>query len=125
MDSIPRPELEPNVLDDVVIVTQTLEKHLLVLEEVFKRLSGVNLMVKFEKCQFCRDQMLYLSYEVDEHEFSVDPGKVQAMFDIPTLLHLKGLVMLVPHRWYHRFVIDFASIVAPITSELNKSAKLV
>lgn len=127
MDSILGPDLEPNVfvyLDDVVIVTQTFEKHLSVLEEVFRRLREANLTISFEKCQFCRPQMRYLGYVVDKHGLHVDPDKVQAMLDIPSPKGVGDVRRILgTFSWYRRFVPDFASIVAPITALLKKSTK--
>lgn len=48
MDKVLGPELEPHVfvyLDDVVVVTQTFEKHLEILKEVLKRLRAANLTI--------------------------------------------------------------------------------
>lgn len=86
IDRVLGPKLEPFVfvyLDDVVIVTQTLEHHLVVLEEVFERLREANLTVSWEKCQFCRPEMKYLGYVVDRNGLHVDPDKVRAMLELP------------------------------------------
>lgn len=46
-------------LDDLVIVSESFEEHLEILEVVVKRLSDANLTINFEKCQFCRPELKY------------------------------------------------------------------
>lgn len=78
--------LEPFVfvyLDEVMIYIQTFEKHLEVLDEVFKRLREANLTVNFGKCHFCKRNMNYLCYVVDRKGLYVDPDKVKAMIELP------------------------------------------
>ncbi|KAG5871033.1 hypothetical protein JTB14_010584 [Gonioctena quinquepunctata] len=75
IDRVLGPELEPHVfvyLDDVVVVTQTFEKHVSVLDEVFRRLREANLTVSLEKCHFCRPEMKYLGHVVDRNGLHVD-----------------------------------------------------
>lgn len=127
IDSVLGPELEPFVfvyLDDVVIVTQSFDKHVEVLEEVFKRLREANLTVSFEKCQFCRPSMRYLGYVVDRQGLHVDAQKVEAMLKLPVPRTVKEVRrVLGTFSWYRRFVPDFATIVSPLTALLKKSRK--
>lgn len=90
-------------LDDVVIVTHTFEKHLEVLEEVFRRLKEAGLTVSLEKCQFCGPQLRYLDYVV----LHVDPKKLQAILRLPAPKDVTELrKVLGTFSWYRRFVPD-------------------
>lgn len=87
IDTVLGPELEPNVfvyLVNIVVITQIFEKHLAVLEEVFRRLREANLTVSFGKCKFCRAEMEFLGYVVDKNGLRVNPDKVKAMLEIQT-----------------------------------------
>lgn len=129
IDRVLGADLEPFVfvyLDDVVIVTPTFEKHLEVLEEVFRRLREAHLTVSLEKCQFCRPSMKYLGYVVDRFGLHVDPDKVKAMLDIPSPKSVTEVRRVVGvFSWYRRFIPEFSSIVAPITGLLRKSQRFV
>lgn len=106
IDGVLGMDLEPFVfvyLDDVVIITQTFEKHLEVVQEVFNRLKRAGLTVRREKCQFCVHEMKYLGYVVDKDGLHVDPDKVSAILQIPTP--------------------DFSTLVAPISRLMQKNVK--
>lgn len=127
IDNVLGADLEPNVfvyLDDVVILSQDFDEHLRILQEVFKRLREANITVSWEKCQFCRPEMRYLGYVVDRRGLRVDPDKVRAMLDLPrpkTATEVRRI--LGSFSWYRRFVPEFSSVVAPITSLTMKNRK--
>lgn len=127
IDKVLGPELEPHVfvyLDDVVIVTQTFEKHLAILDEVFRRLREANLTVSIDKCQFCRPEMKYLGYVVDRNGLHVDPDKVTAMLQLPPPKSVKDVRRIIGmFSWYRRFIPDFATSLSPITALLKKGRK--
>ena len=64
-DKLIGPEMEPNVfayLDDLIIVTETFEQHLELLEKVLIKVSEAGLVVNRGKCEFCRRCVRYLGY---------------------------------------------------------------
>lgn len=86
VDSVLGMDLKPYVfinLDDVIAVTQTFEKHLEILEEIFKRLTEANLSINNNKCHFCKKELRYLSYVVDVNVLRVNPEKVSAILKLP------------------------------------------
>lgn len=127
IDKVLGPKLEPHVfvyLDDIVIVTQTFEKHLEVLEEVFRRLLDANLSVNQGKCQFCVPSMKYLGYVVDRNGLHVDPDKVRAMLNLPVPTNAREVRRVVgTFSWYRRFIPEFSTIIAPLTALTRKRQK--
>ncbi|KAL7289969.1 hypothetical protein TKK_0015702 [Trichogramma kaykai] len=114
MDSIIIPELEPNVfcyLDDIVIVSETYEKHRSLLHEVFRRLKAVKLQPNWEKSKFRFKQLKYLGHVIDKNGILTDPDKVKAIADMPTPKNLRELRRFTGIiSWYRRFVPNVASV---------------
>lgn len=127
MDRVLGPELEPYVfvyLDDVIIVTDTFEKHMHVLNDVLSRLTTAGLVLNKEKCEFCRSELRYLGYVVDRQGLHVDPAKVQSMVEYPrpnsvtAVRRFCGMV-----SWYRKFIPNFSDLLSPITSLLKKKKR--
>lgn len=113
-------------LDDIVVVTQTFEKHLEVLKEVFSRLTEAGLTVRRDKCHFCRSELKFLGYIVDRSGLRCDPEKVAAILNIAPPRSVKEVRrFLGMTSWYRRFIPNFASLVSPISSLLRKGAPFV
>lgn len=82
------------------------------LRIIFERLKAANLTVAKEKCQFCRPELHYLGYVVNRNGLQVDPGKVQAIIDIPspkTVFEVRRVLGL--FSWYRRFVPNFYQLL--------------
>lgn len=100
VDTILRDDLAPYVLiylDDIIIVTSDFEKHLEILEEVFRRLAEANLLINWEKSYFCRSELKYLGYVVNQDGLRVDPDKVSAVMNYPrpeTMRQIRRFVMV-------------------------------
>lgn len=117
-------DLEPRVfryLDDFIIATDTFEEHLVMLQEVSKRLHRAGLTMSKEKSKFCMKQLKYVGYLIDEEGCRPDPEKTVAVMDYPVPTTIKELRRFYGMAsWYRRFIRNFAEISAPLT-ELTRT----
>uniref|UniRef100_A0AAR5QHS1 RNA-directed DNA polymerase n=1 Tax=Dendroctonus ponderosae TaxID=77166 RepID=A0AAR5QHS1_DENPD len=108
-------------LDDIVIISRTFEEHLKVLALVFDRLKDAGLVVREDKCHFCKPEMKYLGYLVDAHGLRPDPEKVQAIVNITPPRNVTEIRRFIgTASWYRRFVPNFSSVLAPLTNLIKK-----
>lgn len=123
MDAVFGPKYEPNIfvyLDDIIIVSNTFEQHLKLLEEVKERLRDANLTINIKKCEFFKTSLKYLGYVVDYKGLRTDPDKVAAMVNYPrptTTTEIKRFIGMC--SWYRRFIAQFSSLVSPINDLLK------
>ena len=67
MDNIFGPEWQPRVFvytDDIIIATDTFEKHLALLEKVLSKLKEVGLQVNSDKCNFCHTSTFFVFFHL-------------------------------------------------------------
>lgn len=127
MDKVIGFDLEPYVfvyLDDIVVATKTLTEHLRLLKLVAERLSKANLTISLDKSRFCRKQVTYLGYLLNEKGVAIDSTRIEPILnysrprsvkDIRRLLGLAG--------FYQKFIKNYSKIVAPISDLLKKNPK--
>lgn len=102
-------------LDDIIVLSETFEQHLAILEKIFDRLVAAGLTLSREKCQFCRPELHYLGYVVDKRGLRVDPAKVEAILNIPTPKNVSDVRRFLGMcSWYRRFVPEFSTLSAPL-----------
>ncbi len=91
---------------------------------MFQRLRENKLYAKLEKCEFRVMEVDFLGHRITQEGLKMDDHKVKAILDwdpprlVPTLKSFLGLA-----SYYHKFIKNFAKMVAPLTNLLKKSAK--
>ena len=110
-------------IDDIIVFSETFEKHIKDLEELFERLSNFNLKLKASKCFFCKKSVEYLGHIVSKNGIEVNPKKVQAakelkapknVTDVKSFLGLTG--------YYRKFIRNYAKIAEPLI-KLTRTTK--
>lgn len=84
-------------LEDIIIYSSTLGEHLKHLREVFTKLCENLLYVKKEKCEFYREEIMFLGQWVRRDKIRMDERKIKAIVDctIPNkVLNLRSFLIL-------------------------------
>ena len=127
LDRLIGPEMEPFAfayLDDIVVATPTFEEHMYWLGKVLGKITEAGLTINPEKCEFCRSQVRYLGFILQEGGLTVDPEKTRPILEYPAPRNLKQLRrFLGMSSWYRRFIPQFATISEPLTRLLKKGKR--
>ena len=102
-------------LDDIIVFSDTKEKHLKRLEAVFQKLMAAGLKLKPTKCFFFRDEIEYLGHVVSGKGISTNPKKIEAVTKWPTpktVYDVRSFLGFV--GYYRRFIKNFSKITKPI-----------
>jgi hypothetical protein len=66
-------------LDDIMIYSTTLKKHVQHVSQVLKCLNKKDLRLKPEKCEFHREEVDFLGFVVRRHGIRMDSEKIKAV----------------------------------------------
>lgn len=111
-------------MDDILIYSETLEEHVLLLRQVFEILQQHQFYIKLSKCSFAQPSIEYLGHIVSAAGVATEPSKVEAVLNWcqPTnLKQLRGFLGLT--RYYRKFIPHYGIIAQPLTALLKKGCQ--
>ena len=113
-------------LVDIIIFSNSFEKHMQNLREVFQRLKEANLKLSPKKCNFLKKEVKFLGHIVSESGVSTDPSKIQAVRDWPIPKSIKEVrSFLGLTSYYKKFILKYADKSKPLHKITEKSQKCV
>lgn len=126
MNEVLQPYLRKFILvffDDILIYSKTWVEHMQQLRIVFSILQQHQLFLRQSKCSFAQREISYLGHIISETGVSADKEKIAAMIDWPQPNSVKALRSFLGMTGYYRkFVQNYGTIAAPLTSLLRKNS---
>ncbi|GFW42864.1 retrovirus-related Pol polyprotein from transposon 17.6 [Trichonephila clavipes] len=111
-------------LDDIIVLSETFEKHMFDLKTIFERLLHFKLKANREKCHFASSRVKYLGFWITQKGIEVDPETVASILDIPPPKNVKELQsFLQTCSWFRRYIQDFAKISRPLSYLTKRKVK--
>ena len=89
-------------LDDILVCTETLEEHMSIVKEIFKRLEDNELTLAVDKCTFAEESVAYLGYQVSGTGIRPLKRKTDAIDKIPPPSTQKQLLQFLGALNYFR-----------------------
>ncbi|KAL4101250.1 hypothetical protein QTP88_021270 [Uroleucon formosanum] len=108
-------------LDDIIIYGKGLLDHNEKLRDVFERLRNHNLKIQPTKCEFLKQQCMYLGHIISENGIQPDPKKIKSVLQFPTPASVKEIKSFLGLSGYYRkFIKSYSLISKPMTNLLRK-----
>jgi transposase InsO family protein len=102
-------------IDDMLLMTETEEKHLEVIEIVLYTLRQNGIKLKIEKCIICPPELNFLGFTLCEQGVKVRVDKCKAITELPrpmTKTQVRSFLGGV--GWYRRYIKNFAKEAKPL-----------
>ncbi|KAL0195114.1 hypothetical protein M9458_008686, partial [Cirrhinus mrigala] len=107
-------------IDDILIYSDCFHDHVNHVRSVLQRLMQHQLYAKLEKCEFHQSKISFLGYIISPEGVAMDDAKVRAVVNWPQPTTIKELQRFLGFAYfYRRFIRNFSSISAPLTSMIK------
>ena len=110
-------------LDDILIASSTISKHLKHIEKVLQQLKQAGLQLKQSKCTFATTKIQYLGHTLTPVGVKHNDSKITAVKDFPTLQTVKQVKSFLGlANFYRRYIPRIAAISRPLTDLTRKNS---
>ncbi|KAL0167181.1 hypothetical protein M9458_039025 [Cirrhinus mrigala] len=113
-------------INDILIYSRDMAEHRHHVQQVLHKLREHRLYLKLEKCEFHRPSVHFLGYIISAEGVQMDQGKISVIQEWPQPLTVKELQRFLGFaNFYRRFIKDYSTITAPLTSLLRGKPKTI
>ena len=120
LTGIPIPHLT-YFLDDLLVASNSVNRHLQYLEIIFERFSQGNLKISPSKCQLLRDEVVYIGLTINKDGVRVNQDRIAALIELKPPTNTKEVQKILGFFGYNRrWVPQYAEITRPLYNLLTK-----
>jgi hypothetical protein len=113
-----------NYVDDILIFSRSFDQHMDHLDTVLNKLTSAGFTINARKYSFCKPEIKFLGHVVSREKLMPDPQRIEAILNYPAPRNHKQLRRFLGVCGFHqRFIINYASYVAPLLVLLQKQNK--
>lgn len=112
-------------LDDIIIFSTRLQKHVQNLKLVFDRLKKSKFKIQIDKSEFLKTEVAYLGHKVTPDGVKPNPNKINAIKNYPLPQNSKQIIGFLGLLDYYRiFIKYFAKVTKPLTKWLKNYVEI-
>ena len=112
------------ILNDVIIFSATPAEHVQHVRTILAILRKHKLYAKIQKCEFDREEMTFVGFQVSKSGIGMDPAKVAAILEWPTPTSVKEVQSFLGFaNFYRKFILHYSSLTTPLTSLTRKGVR--
>jgi len=110
-------------LDDILVATESMDEHLMVLAELFELAGKSHLLFRVDKCYFAQTEVKYLGYCVNAHGIRPSDENIESILNYPIPRNVKEIHRFVGlASYFRRFVPNFSLLARPLYQLIKKNA---
>lgn len=110
-------------VDDIIVLGKNERHHIENLKIVFERCRKYNLKLNPEKCQFFRNEIIYLGHKCTDHGIMPDETKLEAVRKYPRPKDKAAVKSFTAFmNYYRKFIQNYAEIARPLNKMTGKNA---
>ena len=111
-------------LDDIVIMSSTIDEHYQRLGQVFERIRAAKLKLRPDKCRILQREIDFLGHVVSGDGIRMDSRKIEVVRDWPRPKNLREVrSFLGLCAYYRKFVQGFSALASPLHALTRKYAR--
>jgi hypothetical protein len=113
-----------NMLDDILVYSESEEEHLVHLEKIFMRLKEEKFYLKRSKCLFGVSKLVWRGHQIGEGKRSIDPeksGAIQSFLRPRNAQELHSFLGLI--QYCREYLPNLSLLTAPLSDLLKKGVK--
>lgn len=127
VNTIFRPLVDSNkiliYMDDIMVATETVEEHEMILSDVFAIIKQHSLQLKLSKCKFFFEEIDYLGYRIHNSDIQPNPANIEAIERFPVPKNARDVhSFLGLASYFRKFIRHFATIAKPLYDLIRKDA---
>ena len=112
------------LLDDVIIFSEDPSKHVEHIRSILQVLRDNKLYAKVQKCEFNKQEMTFVGYQVSPAGIGMDPAKIKSILEWPVPTSVKAVQSFLGFaNFYKKFINDYSRLAIPLTTLTEKSVR--
>lgn len=111
-------------LDDIIIFSDDMPSHLRHIAIIIQTLNDNGMKLNLAKCQFCKEEVNYLGYVINQKNILLDPARLDDIQNFPRptkLRQLRGFLGLL--NYYRKFIPSYSQKTNTLLTLLRKEQK--